>query len=278
MCSRVACLLLGLLLPALPAAAQRALPPAPSASPEWPCQITSSRKIELASPVIGVLAEVLVERGDRVRRGQIVAQLQSEVEAAQVLLAQARAAADAQLKLRRARQALADRTLTRNRPLAGERFVSEQEIDQLRTERDVAALEAASAAESLVVARAELEAARAQLAIRSIRSPIDGVVTDRTLSGGEQVRDKPILIIEHVDRLHAEVSLPAALRAEVHVGSRARISFAIPGLAPVAAEVALVDPVVDARSDMFGIRFILDNSAGRIPAGVKCRVLLEQGS
>lgn len=273
-------LLLLLVLPAVPAPAQRSLPAPAVASDtaEWPCQVTSSRRIELASPVIGVLSEVLVERGDRVRRGQIVAQLQSEVEAAQVALATVRASADAQLKLRRARLALAERTVTRNRPLAGDRFVSEQEMDQLRTERDVAALEAATAAEALAVARAELEQARAALAIRAIRSPIDGVVTDRTLSGGEQVRDKPILVIETLDRLHAEVSLPAAMRAEVHVGSRARISFPVPNLPPVSAEVALVDPVVEARSDMFGIRFVLDNAAGQIPAGIKCRVLLEQGS
>ncbi|MBL6458518.1 efflux RND transporter periplasmic adaptor subunit [Belnapia sp. T6] len=265
-----------LLLAAGPALAQRL--PAPLPAADFPCQVTSSRRIELASPVVGVLSDVLVERGDRVRRGQVVAQLQSEVEQAQVALAQARASSDAQLKLRRARMALADRTLSRNRPLAGERFVSEQELDQIRTERDVAAMDAASATESLVIARAELEQARAALAIRSIRSPVDGVVTDRILSGGEQVRDKPILVIEQVDRLHVEVSLPSALRTGLHVGSHARISFLLPGLDPVLAEVAVVDPVVDPRSDTFNIRFVLDNVAGRIPAGIKCRAALEPAS
>jgi RND family efflux transporter MFP subunit len=254
-----------LALLALPAAAQVTLPAA------FPCQVFPSERSEIASPVIGVLAEVLVDRGTRVSRGQPVARLHAEVEETQVMLAQARAEADALLRSRRAKLGLADRTLGRNRDLVQQRVISAADLDQMRTDREVAALDVNAAAEALAIARHELEQARAALAIRTIRSPIDGVVTVRSLWPGEQVRDKPIMTIERIDRLHVELSLPETLYGRVRQGDRATLRFEVPGIAPVQAQVALVDPVVDAGSHTFGLRFVLDNSRLGLPAGIKCQ-------
>jgi RND family efflux transporter MFP subunit len=259
--------LLPAMLMAAPALAQN--------HPDFPCQVLPMRRIELSSPVVGVIAEIMVDRGDRVRAGDLVVRMQSEMEQAQVALSQARASADAQLRLRRARQALAERTLQRNRGLAGERLISAQDLDQVQTEREVAALEAASAAEQLVIARAELAQARAALAIREIRSPMDGIVTERLLQPGEQARDRAVLVIENVERLHVEISIPSAFLGRVRPGTPARLAFPGTRVASVSGAVTLVDPGVDPRSDMFGIRIVLPNADGRIPSGLKCQVNLE---
>ncbi|MCQ4159245.1 efflux RND transporter periplasmic adaptor subunit [Roseomonas sp. GC11] len=264
------------LLAALPAPFLATTPAmAQEQRPDFPCQVFAAQRVELASPVPGVLAEVKVERGDRVTAGQVVAQLRTEMEQAQLALAQARASADAQLRLRRARLALADRTLSRNQGLNEQRLISQQELDQIRTERDVAAMEVATATENITIARAELEQVRAALAIRTLRSPISGIVTERGLQAGEQVRDKPVMVIENVDSLHVEVALPAALFGRLRMGARGRLSFPGTGLASLITPVSLIDSVVDARSDMFGVRFVLDNRQLRIPAGLKCRAELE---
>ncbi|MXP64605.1 efflux RND transporter periplasmic adaptor subunit [Roseomonas sp. M0104] len=246
-----------------------------AARPEFPCQVFSAQRVELASPVPGVLAELKVERGDRVTAGQVVAQLRTETEQAQLALAEVRAGADAQLRLRRARLSLADRTLRRNQGLQEARMISPQDLDQIRTDREVAALEVATAAENVAIAKAELEQARAALAIRTLRSPISGIITERDLQVGEQVRDKPVMVIENVDSLHVEVALPASLFGQVRKGARGRLSFPGTGLASLVAPITLIDSVVDPRSDMFGVRFDLDNRQLRIPAGLKCRAEME---
>lgn len=262
-----AALALALLLPAAAwAQPMTALPPV-----AFPCQVFPSERSELASPIIGVLAEVLVDLGARVTRGQVVARLHAEVEETQVTLAQARASADAALRGRRAKLGLADRTLARNRDLVAQRVISEADLDTMRTDREVASLEVNAAAEALAIARHELDQARTALAIRSIRSPIDGVVTVRTLWPGEQVRDRPIMTIERIDRLHVEVSLPEVLIGRVKPGDKATLRFEVPGLAPVEAVVALVDPGVDPGSHTFGVRFVVDNSRLLLPAGIKCQ-------
>lgn len=243
--------------------------------PAYPCQVFPSAKAEVSSPVPGVLAEVMVDRGARVIKGQPIARLRSETEEAQVALAQARAGADAQLRSRRAKLAQADRILGRNRDLLDKKFISENELDQMRTERDVAAQDVTQAAEALGVARLELEQARVQLALRLIRSPLDGVVTERALQPGEQVREKPIMVIQQVGLLHAEVALPGSLIRGVRIGTKARISFPIAGVEPVSAAVSVVDPVIDPSSDMFTARFVIDNKAGLIPGGIKCHADLE---
>lgn len=236
----------------------------------YPCQIFPSAKAEVASPVAGVLAEVLVDRGAHVVKGQPLARLRAEMEEAQVALAQARAGADAQLRARRAKLSQADRVLGRNRDLLEKKFISENEVDQMRTERDVAQQDVSSAAEALGVARLELEQAKVALSMRTIRSPIDGVVTERALSAGEQVREKPIMVIQQVDSLHAEVALPASLVRMVKIGTKARISFPVAGVDAVSASIAVLDPVIDPSSDTFTVRFVIDNKAGLIPGGIKC--------
>lgn len=241
------------------------------AQPAYPCQVFPSAKAEIASPVPGVLAELMVDRGAHVLKGQPIARLHAELEEAQVALAQARANGDAQLRAKRARLEQADRTLARNSDLLEKKFISANELDQMRTDREVARQEVSQASEALGVTRMELEQARVALSLRTIRSPIDGVVTERALSAGEQVRDKPIMVIQQVGVLHAEVALPASLIREVSLGTAVHISFPVAGIDPVTVVASVVDPVIDPSSDTFTVRFVIDNKAGLIPGGIKCR-------
>jgi RND family efflux transporter MFP subunit len=241
--------------------------------PDATCQIVSAQRVELAAPAAGVLSAVLVDRGDRVKKGQLLAQLHDEVEQAQLADATARAAGLGQVRAHEAKLALAERALTRNSALRAKNFISEQDYDQLVTDRDVAARELQSATESLAEARAELGTARAALALRQLRSPIDGVVTERDLNPGERVGEKPVLVLERTDLLYAEVELPVALLSRLHVGQTARFDFSdVPGLPPREAAISLIDPAADLKSGTVGVRFNIDNSAGILPSGIKCHV------
>jgi len=69
----------------------------------YDCLLEPRFKIKLATPVAGVLKEVAVDRGDLIRKGDILARLDSGVEQASLALAQARAENDSTIKAREAR-------------------------------------------------------------------------------------------------------------------------------------------------------------------------------
>ena len=104
-------------------------------------------------------------------------------------------------------------------------------------------------------------------------SPIDGVVMERLLRVGEFRHDQsPVFTLAQVDPLRVEVFVPAALHGQVRAGMVAQVVPELPGAQPVAARVAVVDPVMDAASGTFGVRLALPNPGKALPAGVRCHV------
>jgi len=124
---------------------------------------------------------------------------------------------------------------------------------------------------------AELEAARAAevLALRTIRSPFDGVVVEVLLRPGEfgaiTFKD-PIMRLAEIHPLHVEVVLPVGLYGQVRTGQSATVLPEAPVGGSYQTTVKVVDRVVDAASGTFGVRLELPNPKHTIPAGVRCRV------
>ena len=238
------------------------------------CQVTASDRVEIASPVSGILESIVADRGDRVTKGQVVAALKADVERAEVNLAEARAGAVSIVKSKETQLAFEQRKLDRNLDLRQRNMISEHDFDQMSTQRDTAALEIEAARDGQRVAQLELERARAQLALRTIKSPVNGLVTARNLSPGNLVGERPIMVVERTDPLYIEVALPVALFGRVQPGMRLPVTFEVPGVPSRDVEVALVDTTVDAASNTFGVRLLLPNADNTVPAGVKCRVRL----
>lgn len=249
------------------AAAHAALPE----EPDFLCQVMPSHKIELASEVPGVLKQVLVKRGDKVAAGEPVAQLRDELERVEVELARARASDTAPLRAEQAKLAYATRKLDRNIGLARGNVVSANDLDQMRTERDVEAQDVDAALQEQKQARIELRKAEVALDMRTIRSPVNGIVTDRRAEPGELVRDQPIMVIQQVDPLYVDVALPVSLMGKVQAGTPATIEVDAPGVKPVQTTVTRADQVIDPTSNTFSVRIVLPNPKDAIPAGSKCR-------
>jgi RND family efflux transporter MFP subunit len=199
----------------------------------------------VGSPVEGTLSEVLVDRGARVTKGQIVARLNSAVEAATV-------------NLRAAQEEFGKRKVERNEELFNRQLISANEKDELETQTRIAGL--------------ELRQQQEILALRTIRSPIDGVVVERSLAPGDRVANDKIVKIAQVDPLNVEVVAPVEVLGAIRVGMVGEIRFQPLLQGVYRARVVVVDPVVDAASGTFGVRLELPNPENRIPAGVKCRV------
>ncbi|WP_291988927.1 efflux RND transporter periplasmic adaptor subunit [Candidatus Accumulibacter sp. ACC007] len=241
------------------------------AAPPLGCLIEPEQVAEVGSPVIGVIEAIRVERGDRVSKGQVLALLRGDVERAAVGVAGTRARAEADEQAARSNVAFARQKLERTQGLLEKKFISEQALDQVRTEYEVAEQRLVQAREQKRVAQRELGLAEAQLAQRSIRSPFDGVVAERYLSVGERVEEKPLFRVAKVDPLRVQVVVPAALYGKIESGAFASVQPQLPETAAVQAQVTLVDQLIDAPSNTFRVLLTLPNPDLRLPAGLRCQ-------
>jgi multidrug efflux pump subunit AcrA (membrane-fusion protein) len=127
------------------------------------------------------------------------------------------------------------------------------------------------------IAELELRDAKARLRLRTVSSPIDGVVVSRNYSTGEYVTTEPVLQIARINPLKVEVISPMSLIGRVKPGDRAVIYPDQPIGGEVSGKVKIVDEVIDAASGTFGIRVSLPNDKFLIPAGINCQIKFMQG-
>lgn len=248
---------------------------APGAAPApLGCLIEPFSVSDVGSPVVGVIEQVHVERGDRVTAGQPLASLRADVEKMSVSVAHGRAQGQGELRAAEANAELARQKLVRAQDLANKQFISSQALEQAKAEALVAENRLTQAREQRDIYAREHELARAQLGLRTIRSPSNGVVADRYLSAGERVEEKPMFRIAVVDPLRVEVVLPAALFPAVRKGMAMRITPDFPGAQPRVARVAVVDGLIEGASNTFRARLALPNRDGALPAGLRCKAEL----
>lgn len=252
------------------AALAQSAPPAPPLKPLG-CLIEPFSVADVGSQVIGVIQSISVERGDYVRKGQVIAQLRSDIERAALAIAESRMQSEAEVAAASAASALARQKLVRSTDLAKREFISPQALEQVRAEAEVADQKLAQAREQKRTWAREHDLAHAQLAMRQIVSPVDGVIAERYLSAGERVEEKAIVRVATIDPLRVEIVLPAALFGTVRVGEEISVSPEIPNAAPRKGKVVLVDQLVDAPSNTFRIRLTLPNPGRVLPAGLRCK-------
>jgi len=239
---------------------------------ELDCLIEPRERVVLAASVLGVVESVLVERGDRVEPGQVVATLEASVERAMVTSARARAESKGELEGTEARLALEARRHARSQKLFQQGIVSDVDLDESESRYVGARIERDRARDAHVLAKLELARAEAALGLHTLRSPISGVVVRRILAPGEYADPPQVLELAQVDPLYVEVFAPARMLGQIALGAQGRVLPEDPIGGEHAARVIVVDPVVDAASGTFGVRLELPNSEHAIPAGLKCKV------
>lgn len=211
------------------------------------CLLEPSLEVKLGSPVDGVISDIRVDRGSSVRRGQPLVLLNSQVEAAAVDSARGKAE-------------FTRRKAERNDELYKQQLISIQDRDQLETEAKLAEL--------------ELREREAALRLRTITSPIDGVVVDRLMAPGDQISRSSgnILRLMRLDPLYVEVVAPAKLFGRVKAGASAQVIPEGMGEKSFHARISVIDRIIDAASGTFRVRLELRNPSLAIPAGLRCKV------
>lgn len=229
--------------------------------------------IKVGSGVTGILETVNVDRGDMVKKGQVLATLQSGVERATMELARTRAKLEASIKAKEERSAYSKRQQQRVAELYKKEALSFEKMDEAETNRKLSELELLEATENKHLAEMELKRAIEVVKRMKILSPVKGVVVERFLSPGEYIENEPILELAQIDPLNVEVILPVDMLGAVREGMIAEVKPEAPVSGTYSAEVTIVDRVIDAASGTFGVRLEIPNPEYLIPPGLKCKVM-----
>ena len=259
----------------IPALTALLLTSAAAIAADYDCLVEARQQVEIRSPVEAVIESVLVQRGDFVKKGQVIATMESGPERAALDLARSRATMQGELKAAQARLDLAEKKLQRAEELYKQNFISVNARDEAQAEYQFSIEQLRQAQENQKLAQLDVDRNSQVLALRTIRSPLSGVVVNVLQKPGEfsstNLKD-PIVKLAEIDPLHVEVVLPVALYGRIKVGQRAQVMPEQPVGGNHGATVKVVDRVIDAASGTFGVRLELPNRNRAIPAGVRCRV------
>lgn len=254
-----------------------------SRQPQLPAGIVSGNgrieadEVDIATKYVARVKELLVNEGDLVQAGQLLAQM--DTAELQASLAQAKAElarAEAEIREQKAvivqRQselALAKQELARNLPLARQGAVSRSVVDQRQSERDTAAaaLDAAQArlvtqTHAVAAARAEVQRLQTQIDDYSLRAPVMGRILYRLARPGEVLAaGGKVLTLVDLSEVYMEIFLPSEQAAWLPIGAEARIvpvgvDFAIPATVSfVSPEAQFTPKQVETRSERERLMF-----------------------
>lgn len=243
----------------------------------YDCLIEPAQTVEVGTSVGGVLAEVRVKRGDRVKRGEILASLESGSEAAGVALARYKSQLVGPTQLAQTKMDFAHRKFERRSDMAAEKLMSRQDSDDAEAEYTQAQSELQVAKENREVARLEYVQQSKQLALRTLRSPFDGVVVDQMIWPGETVEPgatkHAILKLAQLDPLRVRVVMPMQSFGQPRLHMPVTITPEVDRGQTYVANVSGIDRIIDAASGTFVVFLDLPNSSLDKPSGVKCKAV-----
>jgi len=271
----------------------------------------------LVPKITAPVKKFLVNRGSRVHAGQLLAVLENRdlaaaaqenkgsYDQAQAAYAQTTAAdlpqemQKAQLDEQAARQQLdaAQKVYDSRKDLFAQGAMPRKELDQAGVdltnarnqyeiaERNLQNLQAVGRQQTLMSARGQLESAQgkyngaaAQFSYSEIRSPINGVVTDRPLYPGEMAAaGTPLLTVMDASQVTARAHIPQQSAALLKLGDNA--SVIAPGIdSPFAGKVSLVSPALDPNSTTVEIWVLVKNLKGQLKPGSSVEVAMVASS
>jgi RND family efflux transporter MFP subunit len=235
----------------------------------------------ISSRIMGAVTDVLVKQGDKVAAGQELLliddnDLTQRVKAAQASQNEAMKA----LETAKSNRTLAETTYNRYKQLYDEKAISGQEMDQMTNQIQRAVLDFQRAQASVEAAKANLQQAKINLDFARITSPIDGVVTHKTIDKGSMAAPgTPLMTIEDNADYKVETSVDESMADEVNVSMPVdvvvdSISKTFKG---VVSEVVLS---IDASSRTFVVKAVItkDPNDHSLANGLYARVLIPQKS
>ena len=206
--------------------------------------------------VSGSVVQTLVDRGDAVKRGQLLLRI-DDVSQRQNFLSAQSAARSAKLA-----QENATSDVRRNTRLYEAGAIAERDLEAARSA--LASARAASAD-----AEARLAAAKEQLEKTAVRSPLAGTVSDRPVNAGDVVQPgTPLITVIDPSSMRLEAAVPSDAVSGVEVGAPVRFTVSGYGGRAFTGRVERVNPAVDPTTRQVIIFVSIPNTSSRLVAGL----------
>ena len=231
--------------------------------------VTARRQATVSAQITGTMSEVLIEEGEHVEAGQVLARLDDTAQQANLAQAQAQVAqARAQVGQIKARADQARRDLVRQQELVGRKLVSKQAVEAAQTEVDALAAQMTAQQRMVDLALAQARSAQVQLDYTTVRAPFAGVIIAKAAQVGEIV--SPLSAGGGFTRTGVGTIVDMdSLEIEVDV-NESYINRVVPGAPAQAVLDAYQDWIIPAKV------IAIIPTADRGKATVKVRVGLEQ--
>lgn len=215
--------------------------------------VASGKGVALSTDTPGTVTRIGFDSGATVKQGQVLVELDSSVERAQ-------------LQTALARKALASTTMGRTNQLAGKGVLSQAQIDADES--------------TLRTATTDVETIQAQIAKKTIRAPFDGKLGIRAVNLGQFLNPgTAVTTLETVESLHVDFTVPQQRLGDLAVGMPVRVSGDAEGGAPVVGKLGAIDPSIDPTTRSIKLRVdIADDKSDAMRPGmfVNVAVILPQ--
>ncbi|KDA52941.1 MAG: efflux RND transporter periplasmic adaptor subunit [Acidobacteriota bacterium] len=200
--------------------------------------VEPEHRVLVAAQEEGVVTELLVREGDRVRKGQLLARLDDRELLAQLEEAEAR---------------------------LSEASGQWQRAQSLVKEGLITAAEADAARASFQVAQARVSALRTRLSFTRITAPVDGVVTARHVEIGSLVASRSPVVELAAGRMVLRVPVSELDVVKLKVGDRASVVVDALAATPLSARIERIFPAADPASRQVTVELVLEE----VPAGLR---------
>ncbi|MBN1885123.1 MAG: efflux RND transporter periplasmic adaptor subunit [Candidatus Krumholzibacteriota bacterium] len=208
--------------------------------------VEAEQETEVVAKVGGVVERILVEEGDYVQAGQVIAKLDEEKIAVQLEQAQANLAR-------------LENSYRRNEDLHAKQLVSTEVFQQAKYDYEQQ--------------KAAFDLARLDLKYTDIRTPIAGVVAERLVKVGNMILpNQPVYRVTGLDPLIAVLHVPEKQISRLRVGQESRLQIdALPG-ADFTGRIKRLSPVVDPGTGTVKVTVEMRDPSRRLRPGMFARV------
>ncbi len=229
------------------------------------------RSIEVAANEMGTISKVEVVEGQIIEAGEILARLNDDVHAASVGMAKEKLDAKGRLHSAQAELNIQQDRYLKLAGLFQRQNASQIEVDRAQAQLEIAKANVESVEDDFRIASFEYKRAVAQLEMRRLRSPIDGVVTRIHKDSGEFVSasDPVVVSVVQLNPLKVTFSVPQSLTRGLSSGLSVELEMGS-ARSSAAGVVEFVSPTTDAQSGTRRVTIRIDNADRLWQSGDVC--------
>ncbi|WP_374311872.1 efflux RND transporter periplasmic adaptor subunit [Dongia sp.] len=226
----------------------------PAMTQDWGVEVSAigvleaRRGVDVTSSVAGQVQQIKFESGERVSQGQVLVQLDADVERANLSSAQA--------SLR-----LAKANLARGESLRTSDNISKATLEQRQSEYEVAA--------------AEVAALAAQIDKKVIGAPFDGVLGIRKINVGQYLdAGNPIVNIQDLSKMLVNFSVSQKELSDLKVGQAIRMSTDAYPVRTFDGTISAIEPLINDETGMVEVQGTFDNPDGLLRPGMFAKLAI----